>query len=455
MFNLIMSYDEKSWDVAVGETGHSSIDLSRYLEFTKNSITNQFKMLDYDVLENLKKMPCLFINEFTEEKKLDGKNEVFTRIRIGYLKELHVENKKLHYSFVFLWKSEYVIIENIHSTIGELFYHFFEFSRTHWAIKDIHINNALNILGVNDSIVYKDRDLNYFIKKPSEDEYVTSVVSYLEKISFFRGKSSIDLFYRGHSDINFKLEPSVFRTKNSVPLYKFNEREMVNEILTAHPGEFMTDQYMLDKLVRMQHYGLPTRLLDVTANPLIALFFCCKEGFEVDNENVGDVKIFEVRTRDVKFYNSDTVSCIANLSLLDTYEKNQVTDIINPKLVGRPSSIETKKKLLHFIRSEKPYFEDRLNKEHLRSIFFVRGRISNDRINSQSGAFLLFGHDAVLPDTGHSDLIVHSVKVKNKKKILKELEMLNIKNSTVFPGIEETARYIANKFKLTDEDDDL
>ena len=56
--------------------------------------------------------------------------------------------------------------------------------------------------------------------------------------------------------------------------------------------------------------------------------------------------------------------------------------------------------------------------------------------------------DAVFDEEGTSEIKVSRISVANKKAILKELDLLNINESTVFPYIESSAKYVADKFKF-------
>nr|WP_314480921.1 FRG domain-containing protein [uncultured Porphyromonas sp.] len=105
-----------------------------------------------------------------------------------------------------------------------------------------------------------------------EEVRINSVSEFIEKIVQLDKEEGTEIFYRGHADRDWELLPSIFRMPNGVEKEHLFFRDMV-----AHePQSFSECKSTLDYLVQMQHYGLPTRLLDMTTNPLVALYFACQ-----------------------------------------------------------------------------------------------------------------------------------------------------------------------------------
>ena len=440
-----MAYDDSDWDIALGEQGSASFLLSRFLEYTDAELEKQLKPVSADKLSFLEKLPCLFMSEMHVEE--EGQNREYVNLRIGKVSNLTVENGVIRYSFVLDRVFGKFVIEDRKVIESALSMGRWELTRTHWAVKNGDLSECLKQLGIDLDVDGQAAELAVLPPENRPVELVESLEEFLRIVLAANSPADEEVFYRGHSDKEYKLEPSLFRKSESGDYrYLLNEDNIVRELLTAQPNEFGADKYMIDKLVRMQHYGLPTRLLDVTSNPLVALYFCCSSPKYDDdgNETDGEVIVLSTKKSDVKFYDSDTVSCIANLALLSDEHKARMNTNLGVTELNATTECE---RLLHSIRDEKPYFQSKIVSKDLERIVFVRGRNSNSRISSQSGAFLLFGRDAILPETGHSSLKIRRLTIRRKKHILAQLEKLNIKSSTIYPGIEKTASEIAKKYE--------
>lgn len=255
--------------------------------------------------------------------------------------------------------------------------------------------------------------------------------------------------YRGHGSVDYELRPSIFRGKS----IKQNEHILLRELIAAHPEDFTGDTSALEILVRMQHYSLPTRLLDVSLNPLVALYFACesvkkrisvtKSGRRTTRtvEMDGHVIVLRVSKRRVKYFDSDTVSCVANLARLSYAYKSKLNTSLD---IDSFNGMTPTKRLLHFIRQEKNGFLPEINPEDLDSIFLVKPKQNNKRIIAQAGAFFAFGLDEEITDDNDNGIEIERIIISGDAKgdIRLELDKLGINEKTMFPDIERAARYL-------------
>lgn len=119
-------------------------------------------------------------------------------------------------------------------------------------------------------------------------------------------KEGYTRFFRGHSNEIYELKPSIYRKES----YIANEENIIRDAIVNCPNEFPEKESLFSSLVTLQHYGYPTRLLDLTNNALVALYFAvCNE------ENNGEIIILDIPNEYIKYFDSDTVSILSAISL--------------------------------------------------------------------------------------------------------------------------------------------
>ncbi|ULJ64267.1 FRG domain-containing protein [Wielerella bovis] len=429
-FNLIVIGQDDEWILEK----KGNLPLSRLFEYTTNQAREIFGNEKPSNFKKLEDLPCIFTHEgrgaaiyFGHITNLRRKNDGSLSFQIS-----NADNKNINFQELYNRTKHNNLIDT------------FEYNRNHWAVKKGNIQDILNkpapIHIIPESIIPGSVSEVKLTIEPSKEHQITSIQDLISRLS--EAKDDETVFYRGHSDEKYKLEPSIFRQDdNGSYRYRDIEDKIYRELLSSSYAEFIDDNSTFDKLVHMQHFSLPTRLLDVTTNPLIALYFACKVG-NSDKETVGDLISITLSEKAIKYFDSDTVACLSNLVKLNFQEKEKIFDAI------QTSEENLKNKFLNYVRDDKPYFQDKIQPDDLHKIICVKGKITNPRIYAQSGAFLLFGLTHRLDDNNNLGIRITHYKIPHhaKSNILKTLDLLNINESTVFPYLENSAKYVTKKF---------
>jgi len=191
--------------------------------------------------------------------------------------------------------------------------------------------------------------------------------------------------FRGQADATWDVLPSIMRgNKNFLDF----EKDIIREIISRYPYDFDQDQTTFDRLSRMQHYGIATRLLDITTNPLAALFFSLEQFPDQFLEPDGCVLYFDGPLDRRKFFDSDTVSCIANLCSLNSDEK-AILATTTARNIAEFNALKPARRLLQFIKAEKPYFEPEIRAR--RPSYSIRSYPKTTERSNNRAAWCFYG----------------------------------------------------------------
>lgn len=285
---------------------------------------------------------------------------------------------------------------------------------------------------------------------------IDSVSSFIEEIKRIKELkesehgTSTELYFRGQETEFWDIEPSIFRD-DMLSI----EHKLMQIPLQKSPIEFRELNSMFDIMTKYQHYGMCTRLLDLTTNPLVALYFACKKhGVEkyVTEDGEAEKEPYGVIYYTDKYYPSQStdieIQIVSAMASYDLEKENTLLYILErlyrDRIVDERTKNDWLENFAEFVKI-------------IQSNYMVMPTYTNERLRKQCGVFLLTSLFSFNKENDIKKSVISKTKGnlkeefsevcfyisgENKESILKELDLYNINEATLFPELEHQLSYI-------------
>lgn len=260
---------------------------------------------------------------------------------------------------------------------------------------------------------------------------IDTLPKFVDVIELIKTKVKGPVWYRGIKNSAFTLQPSLYRNSDfkSIEDYVDLEQKLIDRFsqrsIPFHSRVFK-DEW--DLLFFMQHFGIPTRLLDWTENPFVALFFAVmNSSYTIDGKKI-------IFSNDAVVWALDPISWNRHALSYKTFTG------------GILSQID------HDLSGYKPPVDYRHMNNHPVAMF---GAHNSQRIVAQRGVFTVFGKklepmEKLLIDDAFPDDALQKIIIKKGviAKLRNDITNYGITDSVIFPDLDGLAREIKREYNF-------
>jgi hypothetical protein len=272
--------------------------------------------------------------------------------------------------------------------------------------------------------------------------------------------------FRGHGSSEYSLEPSVEREAHASHLeWKALEGKMLREFQTKAPLHVLStplpvSEDKLSWLALMQHYGIPTRLLDFTYSPYVALYFALRYNAIDKCKPTPEVWAIDLNALNVSASRqSQKADEIYAQEDPESVDKSPLWKKIADQMLASQYEI-----LLGFDERWKTVVLKALDPDYTRRNFFnksglvlgVLPSVENQRLSSQQGIFLLSGAEDITFQVSLEKMMAESKawcrRFRFAEEIVHQAEKrlfgMNIHDLSLFPDVNGLAGFVRQKARL-------